>query len=115
MAATFTIKRHDTLPELVVEVVNVALGEVYDFTDVTAAKFLMYSDTDPPVQKVDAVAVVVTPGTDGKLMHSFSASDTDTAGDYIAEFTATFIDGSKITAPHDGYIRVRVVADLDDE
>ena len=88
MAATFTIKRHDTLPELVVAVSNVATGETYDFTDVTAAKFLMYS---------------------------FNASDTDTAGDYIAEFTAAFIDGSKITAPHDGYIRVRVVADLDDE
>lgn len=61
------------------------------------------------------VAVSTAPGSGGRLMYSFNASDTDTAGDYIAEFTAAFIDGSKITAPHDGYIRVRVVADLDDE
>lgn len=115
MTPTFTIKRHDTRPELQVAVVNTATGEAFDFTDVVTARFLMYTDSDERTVKVNAAAVVVDPPTLGKLKYVFSSDDTDTAGEYVAEFTTTFIDASKSTAPHDGYIRVLVIPDLDDE
>lgn len=114
MTTPFTIKRHDTLPQLVVTVINAATGEPEDFTDVASVSFLMSTDSEPRVAKVDAGAFVVLPGTGGTLMYTFTAADTDTAGDYLAEFVVTFLDGSRVTAPHNDYIRVRVVADLDD-
>lgn len=92
-----------------------ATGEDFDFTDAVTVRFVMYTDSVDRVEKVDSTAVVVTPATSGRLKYVFTESDTDTAGDYLAEFTTTFIDASKSTAPHDGYIRVRVLPDLDDE
>lgn len=110
---SFIIKRNDTLPTVTVDVTDEA-GEVVDFTDVLQATFRMYTDEDVPVEAVNASANIVTPATGGAIEYGWQAGDTADAGEYLAEFALTFLDGSKLTVPHDGYIHIKVIPDLED-
>ena len=110
---SFIVKRNDTLPTITVDVTDEA-GDAVDFTDVQSTTFRMYTDTDDRTETVNASANIVTPATDGSVEYGWQVGDTADAGEFLAEFSLTFIDGSKLTVPHDGYIHVKVIPDLDD-
>ena len=48
----------------------------------------------------------------GIVEYAWASGDSDTAGDYNLEFVAT-LAGKTITFPNDGYLLLRVVADID--
>ena len=103
--ADFTIKRNDRLPPIE----STLSPSAVDLTGATV-KFIMatYSGT----VKVNSTAVVVQATAPPKVRYEWAAVDTDTVGDYRAEWEATFADGKKETFPNGGYLIISVVADL---
>lgn len=107
--APFTIKRGDTLPELV-RTLNDANGPV----DLTGAsvRFLMSHATTGAIV-IDAPADI-TIAASGEVSYVWQDGETDAEGTYNAEFEATFQDGRILTFPNDGYMRVTITRSVDD-
>ena len=106
---TFYIKQNDTRPEL-----DVFLRDDKDRTiNVTGAtvKFNMRNASDNTV-KVNNGSVTTVSSTSGRVKYSFSASDTDTAGNFDGEFQVTFVGGQVETFPNDGFIKVIITDDV---
>ena len=116
----FSFKQNDRKPALAIEI-------QYLDTDIKNAgypvKFYMrkYSDTTRSGElKVSGNASVVSaieePAGSGKwltkIKYMWADGDLDTAGDYIAEFSIEYPDGT-LTVPSDGYIGIRVYPDVD--
>jgi hypothetical protein len=113
--ALFTIKRHDHRPTLRLVVTNksddpLIDGTPYDFTGAIAQTFLMYDSL--AAQKISAGATFDGDPSDGVLLYTWQGTDTDTIGDFSAEFEVDFGSGDKITLPNTGVVTVRIVADL---
>ena len=106
---TFYIKQNDTRPEL-----DTFLRDDKDRSiNITGAtvKFSM-RNASTNVGKISLAAVTVVSSTAGRVKYSFTASDTDTAGNFDGEFQVTFIAGQIETFPNDGYIKVIVTDDV---
>ena len=110
--ADFTIKRNDTRPVIAAQLTQD--GNPYDLTGATV-KFLMKLPASGS-PKVDASATIVN-ASNGDVEYAWIASDTDTEGEYDAEWEVTDGSGEVLTFPngHDtapDYISVEVVEDL---
>lgn len=105
----FQIKRGDRLPTIQASLTD-GSGAAVNLTDATV-KFLMRPRTSA-TPTVNAAAAIVGTATAGVVQYAWSAGDTDTAGEYLAEFEVTFLDGRKASFPSDGYTRVRVLPDV---
>ena len=106
---TFYIKQNDTRPEL-----DVFLRDDKDRSiNVTGAtvKFSMRNASDNSV-KINLGSVTTVSSTSGRIKYSFSAADTDTAGNFDGEFQVTFVGGQIETFPNDGYIKVIITDDV---
>ena len=106
---TFYIKQNDTRPEL-----DIFLRDDKDRSiNVTGAtvKFSM-RNASTNVVKISLAAVTTVSSTAGRVKYSFTASDTDTAGNFDGEFQVTFVGGQIETFPNDGYIKVIVTDDV---
>lgn len=104
----FVIKRNDRSPAITATL-EAPAGTPVDLTS-TSVKFIM-TLAGGSTPKVNAAATIVSP-TAGTVSYSWGATDTDTAGLYIAEWQVTFAGGIKQTFPPDDYLYVNVVADL---
>lgn len=62
------------------------------------------------VLKIDRLATVVTPST-ALVRASLTSTDTDTRGNYRAEWRVTYAGGSRIF-PEGGYLTVKIWEDL---
>ncbi len=109
----FVIKQNDTRPKYVVQLVD-NFGEPdqgpVDLTTATAVKLIMAAKVDGSI-KVNDTAAITTPAQ-GIVTYTWDAADTDTVGEYDAEFEITWGDGGVETVPNDGYLEVRVTDDL---
>ena len=106
---TFYIKQNDTRPEL-----DVFLRDDKDRTiNVTGAtvKFNLRNASDNTI-KINNGSVTTVSSTSGRVKYSFSASDTDTAGNFDGEFEVTFVGGQVETFPNDGFIKVIITDDV---
>ena len=110
MASDWYWKRHDTAPPIQGQLTYLSTGQPPDLTGATV-QFVMTakSGTTP---KVNAAATVVS-ALSGTVQYPPIAADTDTAGDFVAEFQVTFPDGSVETFPNPAYIAITITADLD--
>jgi len=104
----FFIKKGDLLQEIQVDFQN-SDGTPIDLTS-ASVKFSMVNCETDAVKVNAATATIVTP-TLGRVKYTWSGTDTDTAGQFRGEFEAT-IGGKKLTAPNNGHIPVRILADL---
>lgn len=64
---------------------------------------------------VDAAADIDADPSSGLVSYAWAAGDTDTPGDYDAEFEVTFDGGGVQTFPNAGYLHIRILGDLSDE
>lgn len=104
--ADFTLKSHDRLPSI-----QATLSS--DLTDATGVDFIMRPASGGAV-KVNAAAVVVD-ATEGIVRYDWLAADTDTPGQFQAEWEVTWTGGKKQTFPTLTYHTIDVLADLDGE
>jgi hypothetical protein len=109
----FVIKRHATRPYLELSVKN-ADGTAYDFTGASEVLFSM-KDLDGAL-KIDGAAAEFDGGdpTLGKVRYRWVKADTDTDGEYSAEFDVNYPGSETLTVPVDGDIRVKVYTDVND-
>lgn len=115
MASTFTIKQGDSAPPLQVTLTD-STGAVIDLSGNLGITFEMklrqHAGNDAVARKVDAVATVVGPETDGVVKYDWVSADTTDVGEYVGEFRIVGSDGKIRTAPNPAFITVRVVEDL---
>ena len=106
--AAFTIKQHDTWPELNAQLKD-ANGNI-DLTTASQVKLLAKNTTGSVSWSgtctiVDAIA--------GRVKYALQATpDTATINTYDAEFEITWASGKISTVPNDGYFQIEVKADL---
>ena len=81
-------------------------------SDVTSVKFYMRLRGGDVLKVDDDASVVEATTTRCVLQYTLTETDTDTAGDYDAEFYAVLTNGEKITVPADEYLLVKVVEAL---
>ncbi len=108
MATIFTIKRGDTLPFIEATLRSESGAPV----NLTAASVLFKMKKPGSNAVLISRACTITDAANGVVRFIWQAGDTDTIGNYSAEFEATFFDGSVETFPNDGYVTVRVVGDI---
>jgi hypothetical protein len=104
--ADFTIKQNDRAPSITSFLKQA--GVAINLTGSTV-KFLM-KNRDTGTVKVNATATVVTALT-GEVRYDWGASDTDTAGNYFAEWEIT-AGGLKTTCPNGRYLDITVLPEI---
>jgi hypothetical protein len=106
--ADFEIKQNDLLPEITATLLEPDDSPL-DLTGATV-RFVMRHTSMANVAKVAAAATVVSP-TAGTVKYIWTGTDTDTAGDYLAEWEVTYPAGT-LSVPNTGYILVRIHPEL---
>jgi hypothetical protein len=106
---TFFIKQNDNTPRL-----DVALqddkGRPVDLTGATTV-FHMRNSADDTL-KIDGGSTTILAATRGELRYSWTVANTNTAGNFEAEFQVTYPDTTIQTFPDDGYIDVIITDDV---
>ena len=106
---TFFIKRNDTAPSL-----DAALEDDKNRpVDITGATTVFHMrDTSDNSVKIASGVVSVLSAVRGEVRYTWAASDTDTAGNFEAEFQVTFADSTIESFPNDSYIAVIINEDV---
>ncbi|MES2753834.1 MAG: hypothetical protein V4659_04140 [Pseudomonadota bacterium] len=105
---TFYIKRGDRLPLLRRPLLAPDGGPL----DLTGATVVLNVRARGGAMKVtNAACTVIAPAAAGVVEYGWAAIDTDTAGTFDAEFTATFA-GLPITVPNKGFLQIEIGEDL---
>lgn len=106
---TFFIKQNDTTPNLEVFLKD-DKGRAVNVTGATIL-FHMRNAADNTA-KVSSGSVTIVTATSGRVRYNWSASNTNTAGIFDAEFQVTFSGGGIETFPNDTYIKVVITDDV---
>lgn len=105
----FEIKKGDRLPSLEAIIRKRADGTAIDLTTAVSVAFRMWAQRQSGgTYKVDTAAVVVAAAS-GSVRYDWTALDTDTVGDFFAEFVITWPSSKVQTIPTAGAMHVRVV------
>ena len=102
------LKSNDTSPAITYQLKD-GTGAVVVLTG-ASVKFMMWAPGAASA-KVNAAATI-TDAALGKVSYTPTAPNTDTPGDYIAEWQVTFAGGAIETFPNGDYLKVRVLTDL---
>lgn len=110
----FTIKRNDTYPALIVNLIDRGcLYEKRDFslTNVTGVTFSMIN-TECDYYKISHKTAKVLCVTGGTIMYQWDPEDTDEPGFYSGEFELNFFGGGKMSVPQVGGINIEILKDI---
>lgn len=105
----FYIKQNDTSSDIQRDLKD-AFGAPAPITGATV-KFSMRVKPSGTV-KVNGAAGSVVDAALGRVKYDFSASDTDTADTYEAEFEVTYSNGDIQSFPNDGHFDVVIIDDI---
>lgn len=101
------MKRNDLLPEI-----NATLRDANGtVVDLTGASLEFHMFTTAGASKVNTTATIVSAAA-GTVKYTWVGTDTDTAGEYNAEWEVTFASTKPQTFPNSGHTTVTIVADL---
>ncbi len=106
--ADIVIKRNDLLP-LINHTLKDADGAI-DLSDSTV-KFIMRAAGGGGAVKVNAAATIVS-AVDGTVRYTWVGTDTDTAGNFEAEWEITDGASKPLSVPNDRHLRVVITEDL---
>lgn len=104
----FNLKQNDTSPSLQTTLLD-GDGLPVNIVDNSAVRFHMRAAGG--TVKIDTDAVVVN-AVSGIVRYDWTATDTDTAGTFQAEFEVTYSDGKIETFPNLGYIEIVITDDI---
>ena len=109
MPSHFYIKQNDTRPAIAANLTDANAAAV-NLTGATV-KFSMRVEPAGTV-KVNAATATIDDAEAGQVSYNWTASDTNTADDYEAEFQVTFAGGAVQTFPGRNWIAVHVIDDI---
>ena len=110
--SNFKFKEGDLVPAItatLMQAVGSAAAAPIDLTTASSIKFAMINKTTGTI-KVDATAAIVS-AVAGTVKYQWAGTDTDTAGNYNAEWQITWPAG-KQTVPGSGYDTILIGADI---
>ena len=109
MPSNFYIKENDTRPAITAN-----LTDANDATvNLTGSTVTFSMRVDPAgVTKVDLGTAIIENAEAGQVSYSWTATDTNTADDYEAEFQVTFAGGAVQTFPGRNWIAVHIIDDI---
>ena len=107
---THYLKANDTLPSLTATLQDSA-GTALNLSTVSGITFTMKNLADNTLKINSATASIQSPASKGQVSYTFTSSDTDTAGTYLAEFELTYDNGSIFTVPTQGALSVVILED----
>jgi len=110
VSAKFRIKRHARRPYLMLSIKD-ADGVAFDLTGASFAKFQM-KDDEGNMKITDGSGTIVSPPTSGILKYQWQTGDTDTEGNFYAEFDIEYSAGDDLTVPVDGDILIMIKEDV---
>lgn len=105
--STITIKRRDTQTALQATLISPS-GQPANLTG-ASVRFIMVSSSGAVVVNRPAIILDALAGV---VRHVWDAPETDVEGFYTGEFEVTGVDGRVQTYPNDGYLDIRIIADL---
>lgn len=112
MSADFYVKQNDTAPPLE-GVLTDADGTAVDIAGAELVLTMVPVEGGAAViDEVEATNEQDGGGATGAWSYAWAAGDTATPGYYRAEIEATYNDGSVETFPNDGYVVVKITAEL---
>ena len=109
MPSHFYIKQNDTRPAIAANLTDANAAAV-NLTGATV-KFSMRVEPAGTV-KGNAATATIDDAEAGQVSYNWTASDTNTADDYEAEFQVTFAGGAVQTFPGRNWIAVHVIDDV---
>lgn len=105
----FKMKVGDTRPYLRATITDQD-GNAVDLTGATTV-FNMTSDNTSRSAKVSNGACAVVNTTGGIVEYRWTSTDTNTAGNYLAEFQVTLADNTVFTVPNEDSLKVELRED----
>ena len=109
MPSHFYIKQNDTRPAIAANLTDANAAAV----NLTGAPVRFSMRVEPAgTVKVSAAAATIDDAEAGQVSYNWTASDTNTADDYEAEFQVTFVGGAVQTFPGRNWIAVHVIDDV---
>lgn len=109
----FIIKRNDTAPALVATVYDRGcLGEWnrLDLSGATKIEFSMVDDCGSLI--ISSQSAETISANSGIIQYSWKPQDTTQEGDFIGEFEIFFSNGTKMSLPREGGIKIRITKDI---
>lgn len=109
----FIIKRNDTAPALIATVYDKGcLGGWGRFilSSVTKIDFSMIDDCGALI--ISSQSAQTVSATSGIIQYSWKDGDTSSAGNFTGEFELFFADGTKMSLPREGGIKIRIAEDI---
>lgn len=103
------MKQGDREPSIKRQLISKNDGSSISMAGATA-KFLMMDANGN--EKINTVAVIESPESDGIVRYDWESGDTSESGIFDAEFQITFSSGKIHTMPNDGYIKVEITEEL---
>jgi 5-hydroxyisourate hydrolase-like protein (transthyretin family) len=103
------IAQHDTA-DVIERTLRNAFGVAVNLTGATL-KFSMRLKPGGAV-KISALLGTIVDAVNGRVRYEFVAANTDTSGEYEAEFQVEYSDASIQTFPNDGFIPVSIKDDI---
>ena len=105
-----TLKRGDTLPALLLTLMDGNGAVDFSAVTITAATFVLVNGETGDVL-VEAELTVVNAAL-GQFRHNWQSDETNVPGNHQGEIQLTFSDGNIATFPDDGYFIVQILRDL---
>jgi hypothetical protein len=102
MKADFSLKEGDLLPILSVQLTYLD-GTVVDLTSAASVFFVMRATSNMATPKINAAASVFGAPTNGTVRYTWTGSNTDTVGLYLANIIVNWPGSAPQSFPQDGY------------
>lgn len=102
------VKKGDRYPGLLVQLRNISSGAPLDLTNASSVVFRMRTAAAAPGVYKASGTCTITSATTGQVTYAWGPTDTDTLGDYEAEFVVTWSGGLVQTIPTKGYLMITV-------
>lgn len=105
----FWIKKGDLRPNIEATLEDDS-GNAVDLSNASSVDFHMRR-FDADSTKVDSSATI-TDASNGKVEYEWTSGDTDTAGDFLAEFEVTWSDSDKETYPNHDNLDIKITDEI---